>query len=706
MTPRYFRLWCVAGLFGATLLSAQTYSEQPAPTAPAGPERPAPLANQITTLNDEPITINLPSAPLDTALGLVETWTGRTILRPAGLPPVDGINLVIKRPLPPSEALLALETVLSLNQIALIPVGEKFIKVVPLGMARMEAPPLLEGSALDLPPSGRIMTKIFQLQFMRVDEFNQVASAQILNMSTGAVVMAMKANAVMVTDTVTNLQRLEALINKFDQPLLAGLMPKFYPLREAKASDVVGKLQGILQGSQQLGATTRYSADDRTNQVILVSDPRQYPIFDELISKLDVKSDPNTRNEVIALKHAASKEVSALLNGLISNQTTKTQGTRPGQMPRPPGQPAPGGPEPAPAVAAAQGGEGGSNEFSGLINIQSDERTNSVVVSGTVGDIRLIRDLINKLDTQLPQVRIEVVIAEVSLSDSDVSGLDSLKLTFGEHGNVTRILNFEGAVAGLAFASGTANPLSFVTQLTNNGEKRNVKVLSTPMIMTTHAKEGNILVGQSIPYAGSSQSTPVAAGTQTNGGAVTPGFSNLAQTQFKDILIDLKVTPLIGEDGSIQLKVDQKVDDLLGTSNLSGLGEVPIVGKRQAISHVNVHDGHMVVLGGLQRTRDAKGRVKLGFFWELPGISQLFGKRNRTNERTELLLFIRPTIVSSQKSTADVTKSIEQLSNKKDINEYLNTQQSQPPAPVPAPPPPSSNSKSGSNRAAEISRRK
>jgi len=708
MTPRFLRLWCVAGLFGATLLHAQSYPEAAPPGAEATGR--APSLGGVTTVSDEPVTINLPSADLGTALGLVEQWTGRTVLRPAGLPPVDGINLVIKKPMPPSEALLALETVLSLNQIALIPVGEKFIKVVPLGMARMEAPPLCEGSSLDLPPSGRIMTKIFQLQFMRVDEFNQVASAQILNVNTGAVVMALKANAVMITDTVTNLQRIETLINKLDQPLLAGLMPKFYQLKNgSKASDVVNKMQAILQGSAQLGANTRYSADDRTNQVILVSDPRQYPIFDELIAKLDVKADPNTKNEVIALKHAAAKEVASLLTNLISGQSKNNQnsGPRPIQLPRPPGAQG----EPAPQPAGGNTGEAGTNDFSGLVNIQPDERSNSIVVAGTVDDIRLIRELITKVDTILAQVRIEVVIAEVTLNDSDVSGLDSLQLTFGQHGDVTRILNASGIISGLKIEGQSANPLAFIATLQNTGQKSKVKVLSTPMIMTTHAKEGNIVVGTEVPYAGSSQSTPTTA-SGTNGTPIQqPGTAYQSQASFKKIAIDLKVTPLIGEDGSIQLKVDQQVDDLIGTQDIAGLGAVPLVGTRKATSWVNVQDGHLVVLGGLQRTRDTAGRTKLGFFWEIPGISQLFGKRNKEMERTELLLFIRPTVVAPYNSTADTPRSIDLLSNKDQINGYLNAQQTPPPAVAPAPsapppPAPAPSAKSGNPRGAELSRRK
>ena len=110
-----------------------------------------------------------------------------------------------------------------------------------------------------------------------------------------------KTNAVLITDSLSTLQRIEQLIQELDKPATASLQPKFYPLQFAKASDLVSKITAILKPplSNRISSATSISADDRTNQIILISDPRQYAFFDELIGKLDVKSDPNTRNEVI-----------------------------------------------------------------------------------------------------------------------------------------------------------------------------------------------------------------------------------------------------------------------------------------------------------------------------------------------------------------------------------------------------------------------
>jgi general secretion pathway protein D len=303
MSLRFLRLCLATGL---TLVSLS------AQTPPASPPPPAPPV----AADDELVgPIKLPDADIDTVLGLLEIYTGRIILRPQQLPTAT-YHLVIDRKIPKSEAVLALQTILSLNQVGVVPLGDKFLKVVALAQAKTEAPEMIMGSTLDLPASGRIATKLFQLQFLRVNEFvPQITPLMTPGVANGIVALD-KTNAVLVTDTLSNLQRVETLLQHLDQPSMAGLTPKFYPLRNgAKASDVVAKLRAMFQGplQAQLGAAISYSADDRTNQIIVLADSRQIPLFDDLITKLDVKADPNTRNEVIFLKHASAKDVAPLL---------------------------------------------------------------------------------------------------------------------------------------------------------------------------------------------------------------------------------------------------------------------------------------------------------------------------------------------------------------------------------------------------------
>ncbi|HTO03653.1 MAG TPA: secretin N-terminal domain-containing protein, partial [Opitutus sp.] len=478
-----------------------------------------------------------------------------------------------------------------------------------------------------------------------------------------------KANAALITDSISNLQRVEVLLEQLDAPMMTGLTPKFYPLSNAKASDVVNKLRAMFQGplQGQLGSAISYSADDRTNQVILLADERQQPLFDQLIEKLDSKGETNTRNEVIYLKHASAKEVAPLISQLVSGQTAAAQKAGAGAV-RPPGSP-----PPAPSAEAVIENTGiSTNEFSSLITILPDERSNAVVVSGTVDDIRLVRELVDRIDILLAQVRIEVVIAEVTLTDNDRTGIEALNLSVKTApGGPTSITNFGGILRGWEITNGIVDPFSFDAKMLNVGDRSNVKILSAPTIVTTHNKEATILVGTS---------QPIITGT-TNYGGVTGGVTqsgiSTETVTYKDIAIQLKVTPLIGDDGSIQLKIEQKVDDIFGNISVNGNPQ-PIIGRREASSFVNVQDGQMIVLGGLQRTKNSRARTKMGFLYEIPILSHLLGGRQNGVERTELLLFIRPHVIPADGGTADATSTINTLSNKEQVNQYLSDPSKQP----------------------------
>ena len=648
--------------------------------------------------------MRLRDATLDMIIDRLEVWTGRIVLRPQALPPAQ-ITLNISKPVPKSEAIQAFISALALNNIGVVEMGDKYLKIVELAnKTRSEAPELITGSTLSLPSSGKTASKVFELNNLKAQDFVPQLNS-LLNVQLGGAVLFNNTNSFLVTDSIANLQRVEQLLLALDRPASTDFSPKFYSLRFAKASDLVGRVKLMLQSptQQALGNSLSLSADDRTNQIVLIADTRQHAFFDELITKLDVKADPNTRNEVIYLKHATAKDVSTLLTAIVTGQTAaaaKSAGnTRANQQQSGFGNTSPFNPTPAapaatnnapaananrPAAntnaasagaAAAAGSD--ATQFSGLLTVMSDDRSNAVVVSGTVDDIRLIRELIDKIDIVLAQVRIEVVIAEVTLNDTKKTGLEQLNLTVGpDPSGTTQITNFSGAVSGWTVSNGTVNPIAFNNVMTNAGSKNNLKVLSSPTIVTTHNNEGHIIVGESRPIITGSTATPNAG---AGGGTTTS-----STVTYKDIAIDLTVTPLIGEDGNIQLKIKQEVNDIVDSVTVDG-NEQPVIGRREATSFINVLDGQMIVLGGLQRTKNIKNRTRLGIFFEIPGLSQLLGARTNTEERTELLLFIRPHVLAPTIGTAQAQTEIDRMSNKDAINKHLANTPFNPPPPPPEP---------------------
>ncbi|MDP2138627.1 MAG: secretin N-terminal domain-containing protein [Candidatus Didemnitutus sp.] len=595
---------------------------------------------------------------IDQVLALLERLTGKTLLRPQALPGA-AITVNLRESVTRSEAIRAIETLLNLNGVALTPLGDRFLKVTALNVAKSEAPDLIEGSTLALPTSGRIASKLFQLNFLRVGEF-MPQIAQLLSPSAGSPpVVFDKANAALITDSLSNLQRIEVLVARLDQPALSGMNPKFYPLQYAKASEVVNKMRTILSGplQAQLGTSTSFNPDDRTNQIIVISDPRQFAFFDDLIARLDVKSDPNTRNEVIYLKHATAKDVASILSQLVSgqNNASRTAGqdsVRPTSI-----IPPPGGTAPSPTAAVVTLPTGAnlsiepSNQFSTLLTILPEERSNSIVVSGTIDDIRLIGELVDKIDIILAQVRIEVVIAEVSLGNNSQSGISALGLKI----EGDKLVGFSGAGAGFAVSEATRTPglsgdydLSAIISLATTPRKNNATILSQPNILTTHNKEGKLFVGEQRPVISSYLNDSTAASSN-----IGTGYRSTVSS--KDIGIQLSVKPLIGIDGTVQLEIKQEVNDILGDITIDGNPQ-PRIGRRTTESFVSVRSGEIIVLGGLQRTSKSKSTSRLG---PIPFLGDLFGSRSREDTRTDLLFFLRPTVLTN--TPADIAPALEQV---------------------------------------------
>jgi general secretion pathway protein D len=642
------RIFAVGALLLATAVASQAQ-------APGELPRPSPLP--VAGPSDEVGPVKLRNESVDQVLDLLERWTGRILLRPTSLP-AGAYTLTIDQPVKREEAIRALETLLTLNGVAVSPQGDRYIKVVPLSLARTEAPLYIEGSARNLPPSGRIASKLFTPKFLRISEFLPQISA-LLNPGVGAAPVAFeKANSALIIDSVSNLQRVESLLEQLDRPFLEqNLTTKSYALTSAKASNVVNQLRTLLGGAlqTQLGATTTYQADDRTNQILLISDPRQQPLFDDLIAKLDIAGDPNTRNEVMFLKNANAKDIATLLSQLVqgANQSRKTNDSRASGSTPPAPVPA-AGPAAANAavVAVASAGIEGQ-DFSDMLTILAEERSNSLIVSGTVDDIRLIRNIVEKVDVLLAQVRIEVVIAEVTLNDEATSGISAMGLNV----RANKLVGFSGAGAGTDIKNGTLTPdgnggtdLAVDIGLSTTPRKNNTVILSQPAITTTHNKEAEIFVGEQRPV--------ISAYISDTSGSTGIGNSNLGHTTVTptEIGIRLTVKPLIGNDGSVQLEIAQDVSDVIGEVTVDGNPQ-PIIGKRETKSFVSVRSGEIIVLGGLQRTSRGKTTSRLG---PLPIIGDLLGTRKRTDNRTDLVFFLRPYVLTNTAAdNADAFRRVE-----------------------------------------------
>lgn len=633
---------------------------------PAGGQTQAPVANQT---QERIGPLKLRDIPVDQILEVYERWTGKTMLRPQALP-ASTVTLNLKEEVTKEQAIRAIETLLALNGIALTPLDDQFLKVTPINIAKSEAPELIAGSTLGRPATGKVASKIFQLKFLRVGEFIPQITG-LLNPAAGsAPVVFEKSNSALITDSLSNLQRIEGLMLQLDRPEMSGLTPKFYPLTHAKASEVVNKMRTMLSGplQNQLGTATSYNPDDRTNQIVVFADPKQHPLFDALITKLDVRSGQDTKTEFISLKHAAAKDVATILSQLVTSQNnaSRNAGQETTRLPTAPSsQPAASAastvPLPLPSLGQLVLDQGLSNQFSTLLTILPEERSNSLVVSGTIDDLRLINQLVERIDVLLAQVRIEVVIAEVTLSNNRSTGISELGLKIegdklvGVSASLPGLSAKDGVITRPIGTNTVTGPWDLAGQITlaASPRKSNASILSVPTITTTHNREGKIFVGEQRPVISSYLNDGGISSSSSPGFISGSGYRSTVSS--KDIGIQLSVKPLIGPNGSVQLEIKQEVNDILGEIIIDGNSQ-PRIGRRSTESFVSAMSGDIIVLGGLQRTSDSGNSSRLG---PIPIIGDLLGARSREKTRTDLVFFLRPTMLTN--STADNATALKQV---------------------------------------------
>ncbi|MDP0501635.1 MAG: secretin N-terminal domain-containing protein [Verrucomicrobiota bacterium JB022] len=625
-------------------------------------------------------------------LQMLENYTSKPILRQQGLPEVK-VSFYSQGQMNRGEAIRAIESLLALNGIAILPLGDEFLKAVHTGIAVNQTPPLWEGSTLNAKSSQQIYQKLFHLSYLTTDE--AVPAIQPL-MSQGAPLVYHKSSAVLVTDPLVNLQRIERLLTIIDSPAQPNIKMLFIPLNNISSRDALQRMQQLQAGPlrRQLEFNTSFDADERTNQVIAFTHPGNEQLIRQLVEQLDVDVAPMTRTKVYPIRYATAEDVVSLIEQVVTGQKD-ARDNRSGEQPTVAQQRAAAERARSNQAAAALRADASNLQFSDFMTIVSDERANRVVASGTENDLRYLEQLISEIDVLLAQVRIEVVITDVTLGDNDVSGLGAFGISYNNNfgssakstdtstttdsdGNTTTtgtgkpttsdgwILDPFSAPWGVGFNaplyfgpdSSFGLDIVFQTVQTN----RNASVLSAPTIVTTHNREASISVGEQRPVLTSSTTN-----LNTNNNAITN------QIQFKDINLELNVTPLIGDDGVIQLEIEQTVDNVIGEVNI-GEQNQPIIGTRRANSFVSVENGGMVVLGGLQRNDTAETESSNPILGKIPLLNKLFNRTTKSNTRTELLIFIRPTILRTPgEISEDAGVMLDRMEKGAQVRDYLET---------------------------------
>lgn len=321
----------------------------------------------------------------------------------------------------------------------------------------------------------------------------------------------------------------------------------------------------------------------------------------------------------------------------------------------------------AKGIGGSSGNEGGGQNENGFLSprgrLVADDRTNTLMISDIPKKVAQMRELIAVIDRPVDQVLIEgriVIATDTFARDLGAKfGIGGTKTynngantgTVGSGttgvGNANRGLNvslpagsFTNAATGggapsIAYTLLGAN-FNLDLELSALQEEGRGEVLSNPRIVTANQREGVIKQGKEIGYV------TVTGGT--GGTAATPNV------QFKEVLLELKVTPTITQDNRVFLNMNVKKDEVDRYLELPEYGTVPIINRREINTAVLVEDGQTVVIGGVYEFNDRSSVSKVPFLGDVPFLGNLFKKRGRGKDKAELLVFVTPKILRVAKA--------------------------------------------------------
>lgn len=584
---------------------------------------------------------------LDQVLRLLGDLTGKKIIAGENLPKPQ-INFDSRGELSRQEAIVAIETLLNMNGVAIARLGDTFLRAIPTGILKNSSPDVLEDDVQSLLPSEKMYTKHFRVNYLSWEEANQLITGR-LSANGGTLEAIQSSGTLLITDTLVNLQSIENLLEEVDVPSEKEIIVK--KLKNITAQELKSVLDTALEGSLKAFYKGKIAieADERTNQLVFVTDPRNKELIEDLVKTYDIDAEPLTTSKIIYVKHAESTEVVTLLNDIVTS--SRDSNSRNGGRPRDGANP-PAANQTDPAINNPIGDLSERNvRFSEYLSMVADVRSNSIIVYGTPGDIEFVADLIEEIDVLLAQVRIDVVIAEVTLTDEESRGLESFGISYDENDEIRFALNdgsdvgwnLEGSVEDLFLRSWTVAGFTLASVFETAKRDSNVNVLSAPTLVTTHNREAVINAGES---------RPVITATNTD----STGINTRSQVQFKDIGIRLKVKPLIGQNGMVQMEVEQTVESVVDEVLIDGNSQ-PVIGKREATSFISVSSGELIVLGGLQENSIRNVKGKMAILGDLPFLGDaLFSSDRKRNIRRELVIFIKPTVYFDSESAIKDTQ--------------------------------------------------
>lgn len=536
-----------------------------------------------------------------------------------------------------NEAYRVFESVLKVNNFVIVPSGSAY-KILPLALGKTEALPTITSttpSLLDKPEGDELVTQIIPLKHSSAIELSKILPKMMG--SNGVVMVYAPSNSLIVTAPYHAIQQALKVVRTVDRAQFAPQMKNF-PLEFGDSKSVTASLNKILaaQVKEQvkLGkkAIAIVQADERTNAVLALADAETMLIIEKLLRTMDIKT-PKGKGDIhtFALENAKAEDVAKVVNTLVERQ-----------------------------------GKGKDQKIlSREVKIVADAATNSLVITARPDDYDTLINVIKKLDKPRSQVFIEAAVMEAS-SDSNfnfgvnwggaLGGGDARLIGGTNHGGGALSLPAAGGVVGFPAGSsigavitnafsigGTSYSIqSIVSAVKGNNQ---FTLLSTPQLLTLNNQEAKVDVVDNIPFVKQS--------------VVKNDYDISTQSvDYKDVGVKLTITPRIGPNKTLLLKVNQEVSRVVNSLLNVGAGQqlvAPTTRKRTVETTIRMIDGKTAVIAGLLSSDDTNGLSKTPWLGDIPILGWLFKQKKKESKKTNLYIFISARIINTVEENEQLT---------------------------------------------------
>ena len=584
---------------------------------------------------------------------------------------VEGkVTLQTFNKIPVEDLYSVLEQILALNNVAVVRSGN-FYRFLQAPDAAKKPMSIHIGDDPNIPDKERMIIQIIPLQHISVESMKKIISPLLT--TNASFIEIPETNNLMMIEMAYNVRRIIKVVQALDIDKLASSDIQLYKLRNADSEVLVQELEEVFSSmgyKEALGDSLSFLSLSRLNSVLVVNAfDKILPTIEFWINRLDQPiSEGDVSTFVYYVQNGDAIALAGLLNGIFQDQgesanttpntsagstaTTKIKANVSGA--------ATTSTSTNPVVQTT---DGLSKDFEGEIIILPDPDTNSLIIRTSPRNYPAILALIDKLDLFPQQVLIEVLIVDLDIDESTAAGLEiafqgfagSTTVKGGSSSSTTK-----AGTLGTALGAGTASllaggsfiigdPDKLIAQLKLFASDSKTNILSNPILVTSDNKAATISITNEIPIEQEAQ-------VPSGGGSVVT-----STVEFRSVGIKLDITPKINADNYITLKISQEI-----SSRGADVGNQPSFNTRLVNTEVVLKDNQVLVMGGLMQTTTTDTVSGIPILKDLPYIGKLFGSESTSLNKTELMIFITPHVISNSEDSEFVTRQFKKrLSNLK-----------------------------------------